>query len=129
MSRLIEREHRGEGAPQGRDDGPMLPSRLSPIDLVHLARQTAGDRALEAEVLGLLVIQIERARPAILAADPEERRRLAHALKGAARNLGAFGLADAAEALEHEPGAAAVIDGLLSELDRTGRFAKDLSTG
>ena len=129
MSRLIEREHEGKSAPQGRADGPLLPSRRSPIDLVHLARQTAGDRALEAEVLGLLVIQIDRARPAILAADPEERRRLTHALKGAARNLGAFRLADAAAALERDPGDTALIEDLLAEFDRTGGFAKDLSGG
>ncbi|NDW05440.1 histidine kinase [Jiella sp. 40Bstr34] len=106
----------------------MLPSRRSPIDLVHLARQTAGDRALEVEVLGLLVIQIERARPAILAAGPQERCRLAHALKGAARNLGAFRLADAAEELERDPGGPAMVDGLLDELERTARFARELST-
>mgnify|MGYP003644309608 CR=1 FL=1 len=127
MARPIERQPEGDGAPQARSGGPQLPSRRSPIDLVHLARQTAGDRALEVEVLGLLVIQIERARPAILAADPEERRRLAHALKGAARNLGAFRLAAAAEELEREPNGTAVVDALMTELERTGRFARDIS--
>ncbi len=125
MSRLVECE-----AESGRPDRVVpsaRPSRRSPIDLVHLARQTAGDRALEVEVLGLLVIQIDRARPAILAADPDERRRLAHALKGAARNLGAFGLAEAAEALERDPKGAAVLGGLISELDRAGRFAREIS--
>ncbi|MCE7030663.1 Hpt domain-containing protein [Jiella avicenniae] len=124
MSRPIERQPEGGAAPLG---GPLLPSRRSPIDLVHLARQTAGDRALEVEVLGLLVIQIERARPAILAADPQERCRLGHALKGAARNLGAFRLADAAEELERDPDGPAAVEDLLAELERTGRFARDLS--
>ena len=32
-------------------------ARARPVDLVHLARQTMGDRALEQEVLGLFVQQ------------------------------------------------------------------------
>ena len=110
------------------DEASIHPSRRSPIDLVHLARQTAGDVALEIEVLGLLVIQIERVRPVIEAASEIERKRLAHALNGAARNLGAFPLADAAERLEHAPGEQSAMDGLLSELDHTRNYARALAS-
>ncbi len=62
------------------------PSFERPVDLVHLARQTLGDRALEREVLGLFLVQA-RALYAQLESVSEEtlRHDLAHTLKGSAR--------------------------------------------
>jgi HPt (histidine-containing phosphotransfer) domain-containing protein len=42
-------------------------------------------------------------RDALDAANNDEIRRLAHRLKGSARNVGATGMADLAAALEHDP--------------------------
>lgn len=83
-------------APEGA-----LASFERPIDLVHLARQTLGDRALEREVLELFVVQA-RSVLARLEAAKEERARLdlAHTLKGSARSVGAWRVAEAAEACE-----------------------------
>jgi HPt (histidine-containing phosphotransfer) domain-containing protein len=71
-----------------------------PIDLVHLARSTLGDRSLEREVLALferqaviLLQRMEGAEPATLAG-------LAHTLKGSARGIGAWRVAAAAEQVE-----------------------------
>jgi len=74
-----------------------------PINLGHLAAQTMGDRLLEEEVLRLFVKQAMTGRDAILAANGTERRRLAHGLKGSARSIGAFVLADCLQAIEDEP--------------------------
>lgn len=74
-----------------------------PINLAHLARQTMGDRSLEQEVLALFVKQALPGRDAILAASGPDRRRLAHGLKGSARSIGAFALADCLQAIEDEP--------------------------
>lgn len=74
-----------------------------PINLTHLARQTMGDRALEQEVLKLFVKQALAARDAILAANGADRGRLAHGLKGSARSIGAFALAECLQAVEDEP--------------------------
>jgi HPt (histidine-containing phosphotransfer) domain-containing protein len=81
-----------EGAP---------PSFERPIDLVHLARQTLGDRALESEVLDLFVVQA-RAILDQLAREGDLKRRfdLAHTLKGSARSVGAWQVAHEAEACE-----------------------------
>lgn len=103
------------------------PSRQSPIDLVHLARQTTGDRILESEVLGLLVRQIERVLPLLSTAMPEERRQLAHALKGAARNVGAFRVANAAERLEAAIADPQAVANLAEEMQHTARFARELA--
>lgn len=72
-----------------------------PIDLVHLARQTLGDRALEREVLDLFVIQARSVLEQLqAAADQRNRMDLAHTLKGSARSVGAWHVATAAEACE-----------------------------
>jgi HPt (histidine-containing phosphotransfer) domain-containing protein len=65
-----------------------------PVDLVHLARQTLGDRALEREVLGLFKVQA-RAIFAQLQAVTQKQARLdlAHTLKGSARAVGAWQVA------------------------------------
>src|SRR5690349_8857859 len=82
-----------------KDVPPLAPDDRA-IDLVHLARTTLGDRALEREVLQLfdrqssiLIARMRGAAPAVVAA-------LAHTLKGSARGIGAWRVAHAAETLE-----------------------------
>lgn len=74
-----------------------------PIDLKHLSQQTMGDRSVEQEVLKLFVRQAMAGRDAILAATGLDRRRAAHGLKGSARSIGAFALADCLQAIEDDP--------------------------
>jgi HPt (histidine-containing phosphotransfer) domain-containing protein len=78
-------------------------SRSRPVDLAHLARQTMGDRELEREVLGLFVQQALSVRDRIGDADVRERLLLAHGLKGSARGIGAFAIADCATEIERQP--------------------------
>lgn len=72
-----------------------------PLDLVHLAKYTLGDRGLESELLGLF-----RAQASIYVARLEEVatggewKDAAHSLKGSARGLGAWALGDLAETAE-----------------------------
>jgi HPt (histidine-containing phosphotransfer) domain-containing protein len=71
------------------------------IDLVHLARQTGGDHELERELLALFSQQCVRHLRTIHAAqDARSRIDAAHTLKGAARAIGAWEVADAADAIE-----------------------------
>ncbi|RUT97634.1 Hpt domain-containing protein [Mesorhizobium sp. USDA-HM6] len=74
-----------------------------PVDLAHLARQTMDDRALEQEVLALFVQQALSVRDKILDADAKERVLLAHSLKGSARGIGAFAVAECAATIEKQP--------------------------
>jgi len=69
------------------------PSGGRPIDLVHLARQTGGDKALETEVLALFARQAREAVARIDALDAAARSELAHRLAGAAKAVGAFEVA------------------------------------
>jgi len=78
-------------------------ARSRPVDLAHLARQTMGDRGLEQEVLALFVQQALVVRDQILGADVKQRLLLAHGLKGSARGVGAFAIADCAAAIELQP--------------------------
>jgi HPt (histidine-containing phosphotransfer) domain-containing protein len=77
--------------PLAPDDGP--------IDTEHLRRMTLGDASLEREVLAMFSAQAV-SLIATLAALPADAGALAHTLKGSARAIGAFGVADAAESLE-----------------------------
>ncbi|WP_375313697.1 Hpt domain-containing protein [Bradyrhizobium sp. A5] len=78
---------------------PPLAPIDSPLDLDHLSRMTLGDAELEQEVLAMFAEQAVRLIAA-MAALPAEAGALAHKLKGSARGIGAFTVADAAASLE-----------------------------
>ena len=74
------------------------------IDYTHLANQAGGDQALMREVLRLFLEHGETVLAALAAArDTKSWFEHAHALKGSARGIGAFGVADAAAAAEKSP--------------------------
>jgi HPt (histidine-containing phosphotransfer) domain-containing protein len=77
--------------PLAPDDGP--------IDIDHLQRMTLGDAGLEREVLAMFSAQAA-SLIGTLTALPPDTDALAHTLKGSARAIGAFRVADAAESLE-----------------------------
>lgn len=78
---------------------PPLAPIDSPLDLDHLSRMTLGDAELEQEVLAMFAEQAVRL-VAAMATLPAEAGALAHKLKGSARGIGAFAVADAAASLE-----------------------------
>lgn len=77
-----------------------IPSNSRPIDLVHLARQTMGDKGLEMEVLQLFARQARRCIQDLASGNAETIKDSAHRLKGAALAVGAFRVTTAAEELE-----------------------------
>ena len=76
------------------------PSHSRPIDLVHLATQTMGDKSLEVEVLQMFACQARRALQEIAGAEPAAVVAAAHRLRGASNAVGAFKVVAAAERLE-----------------------------
>ena len=93
--------------PLAPDDGP--------IDFEHLKRMTLGDAGLEQEVLAMFAAQSAKLI-GTLATLPAEAPALAHTLKGSARAIGAFGVADAATRLEVVLAGGADPSGPLAEL-------------
>jgi HPt (histidine-containing phosphotransfer) domain-containing protein len=73
-----------------------------PVDLVHLARQTDGDAALQQELLALFDKQSASLLDLASDRSAERRRRAdaAHQLKGSALAMGAGAVARAAAAVE-----------------------------
>ena len=80
-------------------DSPPLAPEGPVLDLDHLERMTLGERELEREVL-MLFAQQSADLLARLEKLPREGASLAHTLKGSARGIGAFAVADAADDLE-----------------------------
>lgn len=84
---------------------PAAVAGTRPVDLVHLATYTGGDTALNAEVLQLFVDQcgslIRQLSTVLETHEQKTWREINHSLKGAARGIGAFALADAAADAEH----------------------------
>jgi HPt (histidine-containing phosphotransfer) domain-containing protein len=73
----------------------------TPIDWAHLSRFTMNDRALEQEVLGLFAIEAPRYLAQLnAAADRKDWIEAAHTLKGSARAVGAWAIAECAQAAE-----------------------------
>ncbi|HEY4113533.1 MAG TPA: Hpt domain-containing protein [Rhizomicrobium sp.] len=106
-----------------------------PVDLAHLARYTGGDAALDAEVLQLFIDQsaiLLRDLQAVLETrDTKSWKYITHSLKGAARGIGAFALADvAAEAEPIDPAvqaeaAAAAVSALQAKAEGVQLFVRD----
>lgn len=78
-------------------------SRARPVDLLHLARQTMGDRALETEILLMFSRQVAALTEKLIASRPADRVILAHTLKGSARSVGAVDVARLADVIENDP--------------------------
>ncbi len=91
MTLHLERINWMPSPPLAPDDGP--------IDIEHLGRMTLGDEGLEREVLAMFSGQAVRLLGA-LALLPSDSEALAHTLKGSARAIGAFRVANAAEGME-----------------------------
>jgi HPt (histidine-containing phosphotransfer) domain-containing protein len=77
-----------------------MSARQCVVDLIHLARYTGGDEAINTEILRLFDAQtseiVGRLQAILDARDAKSWREATHSLKGAARGIGAFSMADAA---------------------------------
>lgn len=84
-----------------------MPAATDAIDRDHLARMALGDKSLEREVLQLFDRQSELLLARMNDAPATAIVTLAHTLKGSARGIGAWQVAQAAEATEriarHDP--------------------------
>ncbi len=79
-------------------------SQHRPIDLVHLAKQSLGDRGLEEEILRIFdqMVQVYLRRVESQAADGGDVLADLHALKGASMGVGATSIVTIAQAAEAE---------------------------
>lgn len=104
-----------------------------PVDLVHLSRYTLGNRSLEREVLSLFLTQsqlyVQRLKEA---REDKQWHDAAHTIKGSAKSIGAWRLAQCAEKAEAMDGGAGKGDvmTILGEVehlvDETNRYIRSL---
>jgi HPt (histidine-containing phosphotransfer) domain-containing protein len=108
-------------APNGRaPDGGVTPVVEPVIDLAHLARMTLGDRSLEAEILALFERQTGILLARMRQVQFQAAGAFAHTLKGSARGIGAWRVAEAAEAVERAASGRRPAD-LVDPLERLAR--------
>ena len=104
-----------------------------PVDLVHLARYTLGNRSLEREVLELFLTQsrlyLQRLKESV---QDRAWHDAAHTIKGSARGIGAWHIAktaESAEDLEGEELASSrgdVVEQLEQQIDEANGFIESL---
>lgn len=85
------------------------------VDVTRLEAQTAGDTALQREVLALFVEAIPEQLARLHSADAADRRAVAHQIVGSARSIGADAVAREAAAVEAGQGDLARLELALSE--------------
>jgi HPt (histidine-containing phosphotransfer) domain-containing protein len=98
------------------------------VDLAHLARQTLGNPELEQEILRLFHRQSAiYGEKVINAACRKDCLEAAHTLKGSAKGVGAWSVADAAEKVEQANGNAETpISDLQQAIDQTRNYINSL---
>ncbi|MEO8650902.1 MAG: Hpt domain-containing protein [Hyphomicrobiaceae bacterium] len=104
----------------------------TPIDWTHLSRFTLNDKALEHEVLGLFAMDAPRYLATMVGArGRKDWIEAAHTLKGSARAVGAWNVAEYAEVAEAmqltarcEPAELAGSRGMAEALDKLGRAVR-----
>lgn len=91
----------------------------APIDRAHLAKFTFGDPELEAEVVGLFATQVVAlCRDLRTCRDSAGWAFLTHSLKGSARAVGAWRMAELAKVLEANGFADPTNTGLLDDVEQ-----------
>ena len=119
--------------PAGYDSSEERGVCSRPVDLVHLARFTLGNKAFEREILDLFVSQsrvtLERLEAATTDKDWRDQ---AHALLGSAKAVGAKKVADRVLVAQKLPGGcsdpqrAGVLKAIAVEIDIANRYIRDL---
>ncbi|NKB53306.1 MAG: hypothetical protein GKR97_13965 [Rhizobiaceae bacterium] len=106
---------------------PHCASAKNPVDLVHLSRQSLGDRSLENEILRLFHSQsqlyLERLECAKTA---QERKFAAHTVVGSARGLGAWKVAKEAELVEQASTRGCDVSALRAAVDEANDYIEAL---
>ncbi len=105
----------------------ILANPVYPVDLVHLSRQTLGDRELEREVLGLFVNQSTLYLKRLMAAkSAKERKNVAHTILGSARGLGAWRVAEEAAKIEEHYSKVTDCKGLANAVDDANAYIREI---
>ncbi len=73
---------------------------MAEIRTTHLFKMTLGDHSLEGEVLRLFERQVDMLLARMDPKDPARVKALSHTLNGSARGIGAWRVAQAAQAIE-----------------------------
>lgn len=106
---------------------PPCASAKNPVDLVHLSRQSLGDRSLENEILRLFHSQSQLYLNRLeCATTAQERKFAAHTVVGSARGLGAWKVAKEAELVEKTCSGRCDVSALRTAIDEANAYIEAL---
>lgn len=106
---------------------PMCPSRGRPIDLVHLASRSSGNRSREEELLCGFVRSARQSVGEMRDKEIAMRKKLANALGKAAKNVGAFGVSRCAGKIARSPADETLLDEASALLNEAENFIAGLT--
>lgn len=113
--------------PSYAEHAPDSDDNRKPVDLVHLSRQSLGDRALEQEILALFksqsLLYLSRLSNATTS---DERKLAAHTILGSARGIGAWRVAEEARSIEAACAHLSDLSALTEALDEANGYIEDL---
>ncbi|MEM8750814.1 MAG: Hpt domain-containing protein [Pseudomonadota bacterium] len=102
-------------------------THAQPIDLVHLSRQTLGDRDLEQEILALFRSQSQLYLQRLEHSKTRDERKLAaHTILGSARGIGAWDVAEIVRHVEDDLDHLSHLDGLIEAVERVNDYIGEL---
>ena len=98
------------------------------LDLVHLSRQTMGDTKLEQEILVLFLLQCESCEKALsLPSRSGLLIEVAHQMKGCAKAVGAWDIAQTAGLLEKNPDKKNLVSKLQNQIHLVKKYLNFLT--
>lgn len=104
----------------------MSPPDLAAVDYAHLRTQAADSEDVMREVLQMFVDQTGEILSALeTASDAKTWKELTHLLKGSARGVGAFAVADAAAAAELAILDRSALEPLRTAIEQASRYVHD----
>lgn len=105
--------------------GGGCPTKRHAINMEHLSRQTMGDKSVEREVLAIFIEQARGCIEELARVNGLACKAIAHRMLGASRGIGAFAVAEAAQALEEDPSSTARIAAVRVAVDEAESFIRE----
>jgi hypothetical protein len=98
-----------------------------PVDLLHLSKQTSGDRNLERNLLDMFAKQARESLGFMAGCSDIERGKMAGEIATSANSIGTFDVAEKAGRVEQDPSDAAALAGFTNAVVKASSFVASVN--